>query len=138
MSIDREEGAGPADRAPAGVSRREVLSGLAGLVAWTPLLRIDIGSAQATQPPPAAFPGGIELYQQAWENWAGDIHVEGLWTCVPKTADDVVTVVNWARSQGYSVRPRGSMHGWSPLTVLPGTAPDARVLLVDTTRHLTA
>lgn len=135
MSNDREKDAGPVDPAP-GVSRRQVLGGLAAAAAWVPLLRIGVGHAQAAPPPPA-FPASIGLYQQAWENWAGDIRVEALWTCMPKSADEVVTVVNWARSQGYTVRPRGSMHGWAPLTVLPGTAADAKVVLVDTTQHLT-
>lgn len=35
------------------------------------------------------------------------------------------------------MRARGASHGWSPLTITPGTASDAPVLLVDTAAHLT-
>jgi len=124
----------------AGISRRRLLGGLAslGATAWLPLFRAGPASAEATRPPPPAFPPAIELYQQAYENWAGDIRLDALWTCAPKTPADVVEVVNWARVQGYTVRPRGSMHGWSPLTVLPDAPAAARVLLLDTTQHLTA
>lgn len=85
--------------------------------------------------PPPGFPAGIDVHREVYENWAGEIRVAGLWTCVPRDAADVVTVVNWAHGAGWTVRPRGYKHGWAPLTV---TGPDDRTLLVDTTRHLTA
>lgn len=89
-------------------------------------------------PAPPAFPEGIPLYRQAYENWARDIRVDDLWTCAPGAAADVVTLANWAVAHGYRLRPRGMMHNWSPLTVTPGTPTDARVVLVDTTQRLTA
>lgn len=48
-----------------------------------------------------------------------------------------MAVVNWARRQGWTVRARGLSHGWSPLTITPGTDSGAPVMLVDTTAHLT-
>jgi FAD binding domain len=59
-----------------------------------------------------------------------------LWTCTPRTAEEVVAVCEWARLNGYTVRPRGLMHGFSPLTVTSETTAATKVLLVDTTVHL--
>jgi FAD/FMN-containing dehydrogenase len=115
------------------LTRRDLLrtSAAAAGVAWLPagVLRDD---------PPPGFPAGIDVHREVYENWAGEIRVAGLWTCVPRTAADVVTVVNWAHAHGWKVRPRGYRHGWAPLTVTGATDLADRVLLVDTTRHLTA
>ncbi|MGH8443854.1 MAG: cholesterol oxidase substrate-binding domain-containing protein [Solimonas sp.] len=125
----------------AGWSRRKFLDGagkLAGgaaLTAWLPAFRI--GPAEAACAVPTGFPAGITLYQQAYKNWARDIAVDPMWTCAPATPADVVTVCNWARTQGYKVRPLGSMHNWSPLTV-PAGAVCPNIILVDTKQHLTA
>ncbi len=83
------------------------------------------------------FPAGVALYRSAYRNWVGEITADGLWACAPKDGRQAVAVVNWARLHGWTVRARGSSHGWSPLTVTEGTATDARVLLVDTASHLT-
>src|SRR5690606_17581478 len=80
---------------------------------------------------------GIPLYQQVFENWAKAIKVDDVWTCVPSNAADVVTVVNWAKNNGYKARPRGFMHNWSPLTIAQGPACPTNVILIDTTQHLT-
>lgn len=85
-------------------------------------------------PTPPGFPAGIPVKQETFENWALDIKVPNLWTCVPQTADDVVKVCNWAAGAGYSVRARGIMHTWSPLTVT--TNEPANVVLIDTTQTL--
>ena len=61
-----------------------------------------------------------------------------MWTCVPGSPADVVTVTNWAYAHGFSVRPRGYRHTWSPLTVPDGASGADRVILVDTTRKLTS
>ncbi len=125
----------------AGLSRRKFL-GSAGkaaaagaLVGWLPAFRI--GAAEAACSTPTGFPSGITLYQQAYINWARDISVDPMWTCAPATPADVVTVCNWARTQGYKVRPVGAMHNWSPLTVAAG-ASCPNIILVDTKQHLTA
>jgi FAD/FMN-containing dehydrogenase len=76
------------------------------------------------------------VHQRQYENWAGEIRANRVWTCVPRTPDDVVAVVNWARTHGYAVRAQGHRHTWSPLTVTP--AAGGGIMLVDTTQHLTA
>ncbi|MGH6813915.1 MAG: cholesterol oxidase substrate-binding domain-containing protein, partial [Methylocella sp.] len=49
---------------------------------------------------------------------------------------DVVTVCNWAKDNGFQVRPRGVMHGWSPLTVPTKSDARAKIILVDLTKAL--
>jgi FAD/FMN-containing dehydrogenase len=122
------------------LSRRGFLSGAAGAGAvaalgWLPSYRVPAGAAAATLPTPPAFPPGIPLYQQAFENWAREIRIDAVWTCAPGNATDVVTIANWALANGYKVRPRGAMHNWSPLTIVPGSDL-SRVLLVDTMQGL--
>jgi len=86
--------------------------------------------------PPNNFPPGIEIDQETFQNWALAITVPNLWTCYPNSEDQVEQVCNWAAQQGYAVRPRGIMHGWSPTTVAADTPPDAKVILVDLTKYL--
>jgi len=125
-----------------GVSRRGFIAGAAGAAAlatveWTPVFKIAAGADAATLPTPPSFPAGISLYQQAYRNWSGEIKVDAVWTCAPNTPADVVTLANWARANAYKVRPRGAMHGWTPLTVVHGASVD-RVILADTTQHLSS
>ncbi|PSL43680.1 FAD binding domain-containing protein [Saccharothrix carnea] len=115
-------------------SRRRFLG--ASAVAWLPVAALAPGEV-AGDPPPA-FPPGIDLYRQAYQNWAGEIRTDDLWTCAPRTPADVVLLANWAHGQGFTLRPRGFRHGWAPLTVTAATTGADRVVLVDTTRHLTA
>ncbi|CDG83052.1 cholesterol oxidase substrate-binding domain-containing protein [Janthinobacterium agaricidamnosum] len=117
--------------------KKTAKAGAAGaFIAWMPLARIS--SAQAAScSVPGNFPVEISLYKQTFHNWAGDIKVDDVWTCAPRNADEVLKVVNWAKDNGYKVRPRGMMHNWSPLTVAAGDVCPA-VVLLDTTSHLTA
>jgi FAD/FMN-containing dehydrogenase len=135
-------------REQAAMSRRRFLAGSAiaagalGAAAataggWIPAFRIPAASAASTIPPPPDFPAGIPLYQQAFVNWSEQIVVEGAWTCAPQSVDDVVTLANWAWPVGYEIRPRGMMHGWSPLAVPVGSS-GAGFVLADTTQCLTA
>lgn len=112
-------------------------AGAATGIGWTPAFQVAAGSAASTLPTPPNFPGGISLYQQAYENWAREISIDAVWTCAPTTTNEVVTIANWALAHGYKVRPRGAMHNWSPLTVVAG-ADLSKVLLVDTTKYLTS
>lgn len=105
--------------------------------AWTPAFRIGRGSGRATLPPPPAFPDSIPVHQQAYQNWSRETLIEGLWTAVPRSPEDVALLANWAAAQGWRVRPKGASHGWSPL-LLPRDASGERCLLVDTTPFLTA
>lgn len=102
---------------------------------WTPAHAIPFGSSDATLPAPPSFPEGIDLYQQAYQNWSKEIMLDSIWTCAPNNADDVVRLTNWAHENGYTIRPRGAMHGWTPLTIVNG-APVDRVILADTMLHL--
>src|ERR1700754_1246076 len=108
----------------------------AGVVSgWTPLYQIA-AHAQGAGPTPAGFPAGIALYRQAFQNWSGEIAVANVWTAAPATPADVVAIVNWARTSGYRVRPRGYMHNWSPLTLEAGGAAQ-QVMLLDMTKSMT-
>jgi FAD/FMN-containing dehydrogenase len=104
---------------------------------WAPSFRIT-RDASAPDTVPAGFPSWVPLYRQGFENWSGETKVDDLWTCAPTTPAAVVTVVNWAHRAGFTVRPRGHMHGWSPLTVTSDADADTKVVLVDTTQWLTA
>ncbi|MEW1647853.1 cholesterol oxidase substrate-binding domain-containing protein [Streptomyces sp. NPDC091219] len=115
-------------------TRRGFLRSAAALSVAPVLLAADPAVAAAELPD---FPAEVGLYRSAYRNWVGEITADGLWACAPADADQVLSVVNWAWRHGRRVRPRGSSHGWSPLTIEPGTASDAPVLLVDTAPHLT-
>ncbi|MDI9918865.1 cholesterol oxidase substrate-binding domain-containing protein [Rhodococcus sp. IEGM 1379] len=103
-------------------------------MSWAPAGAVPWGP-QSTLVSPPEFPAGIPLSQQAYANWSKEIVLDSVWTATARSADDVVILSNWAHEHGYTVRARGTMHGWSPLTVVPG-APVDRVLLVDTMVHL--
>lgn len=116
-----------------------VATAAAGAVAgWLPAFRVEAGSTQASCAVPPGFPAGIPLYQQAYQNWSEEIVIDSLWTCAPRTPQDLVTLANWACAAGYRLRARGSMHGWAPLTIAAGSSCDTRVVLADTTQYLTA
>ncbi len=120
------------------LSRRRLMQGAAaaGVAAWIPFQQIP--AAQAALPAPPSFPGGIPLFQQSYKNWAGDIAVDGVWTCTARTPADVVTLANWARGQGWRLRAKGSSHNWSPLSLAKNGSDSANVVLVDTKTNLTA
>lgn len=123
-----------ADGAPSMLNRRRLLGGGGAFAAasvlggWLPCGQVL--AAQASQPVPGGFPSHLPLFLQVFRNWAQDVVVEDVWTCVPRTPEDVVLICNWARLAGFKVRPRGNMHNWSPLTVAPG-ARAPRVILLD-------
>ncbi len=88
-----------------GLSRRQFLAASAGVAAfsvfeWTPIFRVPAASAQSTLPAPPNFPSTIPLYQQAFQNWSGEIVLEDAWTCAPRSDTDVVTLANWAYPAG--------------------------------------
>lgn len=92
--------------------------------------------AGAVTPGGAAFPSGVEVYQQVYRNWDGEIVADDVWTCAPNSVAQVLAAVNWAHQQGWRVRAAGIRHGWAPLTLEPGES--AAVLVVDVSRYLTA
>ena len=131
MSDETSEGRG-------GLSRRRLLQGAAavGVAAWIPFEQIP--AAQSALPTPPSFPGGIPLFQQTYTNWSRAIAVDGVWTCTPSTPADVVTLANWARTNGWRLRAKGSSHNWSPLSLAVDGSDAANVVLVDTKTKLTA
>ena len=110
------------------VLRAAAVSGLAAL-GWQTAFRIP-AAADADVPP------GVETYTQAYRNWSGEIQADGVLTCAPRTVEQAVAVVNWARGRGLRVRPTGMRHGWSPLTITDGGGQNS--ILIDLTEHLTA
>ncbi len=131
---------GPSGRR--GLSRRQFLAASAGVAAfgaveWTPIFQVPAASAQNTLPTPPNFPSSIPLYQQAFQNWSGEIVLENAWTCAPKSESDILSLANWAYRVGYEIRARGKMHNWSPL-VIPLDSNGANLVLADTTQHLTS
>jgi FAD/FMN-containing dehydrogenase len=115
-------------------TRRGFLRTAAALAAVPCLIAADPAVAAEELPD---FPADVDLSRTAYRNWDGEITATGLWACAPAGPDQVVAVVNWAWRHGWTVRARGASHGWSPLTIPEGTPSEARVLLVDTTPHLT-
>ncbi|MFH0173644.1 cholesterol oxidase substrate-binding domain-containing protein [Streptomyces cacaoi] len=116
-------------------TRRGFLGTAAAALVGAPLL-VAADPAVAAQRLPD-FPPDVSLSRTAYRNWDGEITVTGLWACAPENPAQAVDVVNWAWRHGWTVRPRGASHGWSPLTVPEGLPADAPVLLVDTAAHLT-
>jgi len=106
-------------------------------LAWMPAFRVPAALGLDGCVTPPRFPAHIPLYKQAFENWAKAIVVDDLWTCAPRNAGEVADLVNWGHRKGWRIRPRGSMHNWSPLCITADTGCDDRVVLVDTTEHLT-
>nr|WP_296772804.1 cholesterol oxidase substrate-binding domain-containing protein [Rhodococcus sp. (in: high G+C Gram-positive bacteria)] len=122
-------------------NRRTFIAATAGAVAAASVVRAvpagaaPFGSSETTIPAPPNFPAGIPLYQQRYQNWSKEIILDAIWTCSPVTPDDVVRLANWAHENNYRIRPRGAMHGWTPLTIVNGENVD-RTVLVDTMVHL--
>ncbi|RAM51620.1 MAG: FAD-linked oxidase [Hapalosiphonaceae cyanobacterium JJU2] len=85
---------------------------------------------------PPGFPSQIPINRVPFKNWSGTIDLSLVWTCAPHTADDVVEICNWAKDNGYIVRPRGIMHNWSPLSLPSDLPTESKLLLVDTTKAL--
>ncbi|MFE6050606.1 cholesterol oxidase substrate-binding domain-containing protein [Kitasatospora sp. NPDC056446] len=133
-------GATGAPQRGSGLTRRQLLGASAALggAAW--VLRATVGpdSAQAGAPVPPGLPAGTELYQRVFQNWSGEIRTDQLWTCAPRTPEEVPALADWAHANGWRLRASGYRHTWAPLTVADRTPESARVLLVDTSRHLTA
>jgi hypothetical protein len=85
---------------------------------------------------PAGFPANIPVNEVPFINWDQTIDVPAVWACAPRTGDGAAAACNWAAQNGYTVRPRGIMHGWSPLSVTPGLPSYDKILLIDTTKAL--
>jgi FAD/FMN-containing dehydrogenase len=130
-----------------GLSRRGVLRAAAAGALSIPFAAalasqataVTLPAATAAGVPSAApeLPAGLMPYRSPYINWAGEITHGGLWACAPRTGQDLARLANWARANGWRLRARGKSHTWSPLTITQATEPDAPILLLDTTVHLT-
>lgn len=80
---------------------------------------------------PPGFPSGIAVAQKLYANWALSILVANVWVATPASEEDCVTLANWAAQNGWTLRPNGAQHSFSPLVVANGENV-AKVLLVDT------
>lgn len=105
-------------------------------VTWNWEVKFSTLGQPSGRPSLPRFPAHIPLNVLPYNNWDHEINSPGLLTCAPQSADDIVAVCNWARDNGYQVRPRGVMHGWSPLTLPTNPNPGARIMLVDLTKSL--
>lgn len=114
-----------------GLTRRGALQagGAAGAAALLPFGLLDKLGLRPDRPP--NFPQAVALARRTYENWATSIRADGLWTCRPTSRQQVLDVVNWARQTGWTVRPVGAMHGWSPFVVTPQTTRDSKTVLLD-------
>jgi FAD/FMN-containing dehydrogenase len=110
-----------------GLNRRQFVAGL--LAGSVPSTWVQAAAAAATGP------DGVPVYPDDYENWTGEFAFDDLLTCAPQSASDVVAAANWCARRGYALRPRGSMHNWSPLST--GQQPSERMLFADTRQHLT-
>ncbi|WP_327699534.1 cholesterol oxidase substrate-binding domain-containing protein [Streptomyces sp. NBC_00459] len=128
----RSEGSDTPEDDNSAWTRRGFLFGAASLA----LVAIAADPAVAAAELPD-FPAAVTPYRSGYRNWVGEITADGLWACAPADPGQVVAVVNWAWRHGWTVRARGSAHGWSPLTITAGTESDAPVLIVDTAPRLT-
>lgn len=84
--------------------------------------------------PPEGFPPDIPVDQITFSDWSLRINVAGVYIARIATAQDAVTVCNWAAANGWAVRPSGANHNWSPFLLAPGTAASPPVIFVDTSK----
>jgi len=92
----------------------------------------QLKAAVSACPPPNLQCKGVTSTPQEFENWSLEIDIFGVPTAKVNNADDVVCIANWAKDNGYTIRPVGQSHNWSPLVLPNGTDPCSKVLLVDT------
>ena len=68
-----------------------------------------------------------------YSNWSKTVVTKKVWTAAPKDEDELVSVCNWGADNGYLIRPKGIMHGLSPLTM--SNQEKEKVLLIDLTKY---
>ncbi|MCG8315546.1 MAG: FAD-binding protein [Pseudomonadales bacterium] len=120
------------------LSRRRFMTAAVATTATATVLpgcKFVAGSGSNTIPEPPNFPAGIELYQQEFINWARETKIAGVWFTAPQTAEDVVTLANWAKDNDYKLRPFGTGHGFAP-TLLPRGDDGENVVLINTQEYL--
>lgn len=94
------------------------------------------GLALPASADPAPFGTGIDLYREDYGNWSEEIQIADVLAFTPRSPQDAVDAANWAARNGYTLRPRGAAHGWSPLTLAFSTTAQTSTLLADTRCYL--
>ena len=122
----------------AAIGAGAMVSPMATAAPWEKVGPVPPKLIPETMGTPMNFPKEIPLFKQAFRNWSGGIQIDELWTCQPETADDLVTLANWAADHGYAIRARGYSHNWSPIVVTPESNLDTNVVLLDMTEHFTS
>lgn len=84
--------------------------------------------------PPPGFPPGIATQCATFENWSLAIDVADMCYAEVQSAQDIVDIANWAKGADYIVRAVGHRHNWAPLVIPKHTAPDQKIILVDTSK----
>lgn len=81
-----------------------------------------------------SFPGIPFSPLHQFQNWDGQIVVQNINIFQPVNAQQCVELANGAAALGYTLRPFGQMHGWSPLAVNGNKAKDdpEKIFFVDT------
>lgn len=106
---------------------------------WDWTVSYDSLDPPSERPVVPGFPAEVPLFCLPYRKWFQDIQEAEppkILTCAPRTPSDVAVVCNWARQYGYQVRPRGILHGWSPLSLPTAPIEHTKVLLVDLTKGL--
>lgn len=98
-------------------------------------MKINLNPLVKADQPPENFPPTISITTGSFDNWSNEIEVQNLWIATPSNPNDVVTLANWAYANDYTLRARGHMHTWSPLTVTSANNKQ-NVVLIDTTINL--
>ena len=99
-----------------------------------------IGAAPVTGPvvgpstAPNGFPPSIPVDTITFTDWSQYVVVESVQIARVSSAADVAAVCNWAAQNSFTVRAMGEGHNWSPILLVPGTPPNSKVMLVDTTK----
>ncbi len=86
---------------------------------------------------PSNWPTTIpSLYRERYRNWSQGINVDSLLTFEPSDEQEIANVANWCAANGYKLRAKGIMHGWSPLAITSDTVCTDNIILADTTVNL--
>jgi len=81
----------------------------------------------------ASFP--ISSYNTDFINWSKETSGKNILTCAPKSASELLAVINWAKTKKCQVRPIGNQHNWSRLTIDNGNK-NENIVFVDLSKHL--